>query len=156
MLSTILLAIRLAMVTGSPDAFLFAQVCTDNATPLVSAERLCSVAYVESRLNFRAHNAGGHCGAWQQHPTWSGMFGDDCYSDSGQLLCRQPGGLGVECEALMDATLAGRVAARHLHYLTRRHGSTRSLCRYAGATGERCSRYRNAVMSMERKLTEYH
>lgn len=153
MLTTLLLAIRLAVVTGSPDAFLFAQVCERNATPLVTAERLCSVAYVESRLSYRAHNAGGHCGAWQQHPKWAGMWGDDCYSDSGSLTCRQPGGLGVDCAELLDVTVAGRVAARHLHYLSRRYGSNRSLCRYAGATGERCSRYRNAVIRMERKLT---
>jgi len=153
MLSTILLAIRLAMVTGSPDAFVFAEVCMDNATPLVSAARLCAVAYVESRLHYRANNSGGHCGAWQQHPMWSGMWGDDCYDDTGRLTCRQPGGLGVACEELVDVTVAARVASRHLHYLTRRYQG-RALCRYAGARGERCTRYVAAVARAERYLTQ--
>ncbi len=80
------------------------------------------------------------------------MWGDDCYDDAGRLTCRQPGGLGVTCEELVDVTTAARVASRHLTYLTRRyHG--RALCRYAGATGQRCGQYAAAVARAERHLT---
>lgn len=134
------------------DSHLFALTCARNSTGLVSAERLCAVAFVESRHNYRALNGGGHCGAWQQHPDWSAMWGDDCYDNDGRLTCKQPGGLGLTCGELMDVVTAGRVAARHLHYLTRRHGD-RALCRYAGARGERCTRYAAAVARAERHLS---
>ena len=157
MLTTLLLTLRIAsllMTTGhdATDSHLFAMACVRNATPLVSAERLCAVAFVESKHRARVVNAGGHCGAWQQHPMWSGMWGDDCYDDAGRLTCMQPGGAGVACEELVDVTVAARVASRHLHYLTRRHQG-RALCRYAGARGARCSRYVAAVTRAERYLT---
>ena len=157
MLTALFLTLRIATLlttTGHDpvDAALFATVCTRNATALVSAERLCAVAYVESKHRARVVNAGGHCGAWQQHPAWSGMWGDDCYNDAGRLTCRQPGGMGVTCEELVDVTMAARVAARHLHYLTARHRG-RALCRYAGARGERCTRYVAAVARAERALS---
>jgi hypothetical protein len=157
MLTTLLLTLRIAsllMATGhdATDAHLFAMACTRNATPLVSAERLCAVAFVESKHRARVVNAGGHCGAWQQHPQWSGMWGDDCYDDAGRLTCMQPGGAGVACEELVDVTVAARVASRHLTYLTR-HYHDRALCRYAGATGQRCGRYTAAVARAERHLT---
>ena len=156
MFDIFMLTLRVATlltVTGHDpaDAHTFADACMRNATPLVSPERLCAVGFVESKMRYRAHNAGGHCGAWQQHPAWSGMWGDDCYTEDGTLTCRQPGGAGVTCEELMDVTLAARVASRHLHYLTRRHGD-RALCRYAGARGERCRRYVTAVLRAERAL----
>ena len=49
MLTTLLLTLRIAsllMTTGhdATDSHLFAMACTRNATPLVSAERLCAVA----------------------------------------------------------------------------------------------------------------
>jgi hypothetical protein len=157
MLTTLLLTLRIAsllMTTGhdATDSHLFAMACTRNATPLVSAERLCAVAFVESKHRARVVNAGGHCGAWQQHPMWSGMWGDDCYDAAGRLTCMQPGGAGVACEELVDVTVAARVASRHLTYLTRRHHD-RALCRYAGARGERCGRYVAAVARAERHLT---
>lgn len=157
MLTTLFLTLRIAALLTSTghdptDSHLFAMACTRNATELVSAERLCAVAFVESKHRYRAHNAGGHCGAWQQHPAWSQMWGDDCYDGDGRLTCRQPGGLGVTCEELMDVTTAARVASRHLHYLTRRY-DRRALCRYAGARGERCTRYVAAVTRAERSLT---
>ena len=159
MLTTFLLTVRIASMLTSTghdatDSHLYALACTRNATPLVSAERLCAVAYVESKHRARAVNAGGHCGAWQQHPAWSGMWGDDCYDDAGRLTCMQPGGDGVACEELVDVTVAARVASRHLHYLTRRHQG-RALCRYAGARGERCSRYVAAVARAERALARW-
>ena len=80
------------------------------------------------------------------------MWGDDCYDDAGRLTCRQPGGLGVTCEELVDVTTAARVASRHLTYLTRRYHD-RALCRYAGATGQRCGQYAAAVARAERYLT---
>ena len=153
---TWLLAIRLALLaiyTGHDpaDAGRFAEVCVREATHNTSPQRLCAVAWVESRLRYRATNRGGHCGAWQQHPRWSAMWGDDCWQDD-TLTCRQPGGQGVTCEELMDLTLAARVAARHLTYLTRRYESG-ALCRYAGATGERCVRYAARVVKVERLLS---
>ena len=156
MLTTLLLTLRIAsllMTTGhdATDAHLFAMACTRNATPLVSAERLCAVAFVESKHRARVVNGTGHCGAWQQHPRWSQMWGDDCYDDAGRLTCRQPGGLGVTCEELVDVTTAARVASRHLTYLTRRYHD-RALCRYAGATGQRCRDYTAAVRRIERGL----
>jgi len=157
MLHILILTLRVAALlthTGHDpsDAHLFALACVRHATPSVSAETLCAVAFVESNPRYRAPNAGGHCGAWQQHPQWSQMWGDDCYDDAGHLTCRQPGGLGVSCEELMDVPTAARIAARHLHYLTRRHGD-RALCRYAGARGERCTRYAAAVTRAERHLS---
>jgi hypothetical protein len=143
-----------AIVTGHDpsDALLFAETCQREATPLVTAHRLCAVAWVESRLRPRAVNGGGHCGAWQQHPRWSQMWGDDCYTAEGVLTCRQPGGDGVTCGELTgDVNTAGRVAARHLHYLTARYG-TGALCRYAGATGVRCIRYASRVRKIELML----
>jgi len=156
MLSALLLTMRLALALAPhdrvADAPLLAAVCERYATPLVSAQLLCSVAFVESKGNGRAVNAGGHCGAWQQHPMWSGMWGDDCYRDNGSRVCRQPGGLGVTCEELTDVTLAGRVAARHLHYLASNPRNRSVLCRYSGSTGERCTRYTNAVRRIENRL----
>ena len=157
MFTAFLLTLKIAALLTSTghdasDSHLFALACTRNATPLVSAERLCAVAFVESKHRARVVNAGGHCGAWQQHPVWSGMWGDDCYDDAGRLTCMQPGGAGVACEELVDVTVAARVASRHLHYLTRRHQG-RALCRYAGARGERCSRYTAAVARAERALS---
>lgn len=148
MLTTLLLTLRIAaLLTGTDrlaDAPLFASACVRSATPRVSAERLCAVAYVESAYRYRAVNAGGHCGAWQQHPHWSQMWGDDCADG-----CRQPGGAGVTCEELMDVPTAARVAARHLDYLERHPRPRPALCRYAGATGARCEQYTNAVARVE-------
>jgi hypothetical protein len=148
--------VSLLTTTGhdpTPDAFVFAQACIESQTPEVSAQRLCAVAFVESRYKFRAVNSGGHCGAWQQAPRWSQMFGDDCWTPDGRLTCRQPGGEGVVCEELMDVYLAARVAARHLTLIEqRRNEDGLGLCRYAGATGERCRHYRTAVARAERHL----
>lgn len=143
----------LAVVTGHDpsETLRFAEVCGREATPYVTAERLCAVAWVESRLRPRVVNSGGHCGAWQQHPRWSQMWGDDCYTNEGTLTCRQPGGAGISCGELTDINTAGRVAARHLHYLTRRYGAG-ALCRYAGATGLRCARYASRVTKIEAYL----
>jgi len=155
MLAELILTFRLVLMLhaeGHPyeDAGVFARACVRAETPHVSAETLCAVAYVESKHRFRAVNAGGFCGAWQQHPQWSQMWGDDCW-EGNERLCRQPGGEGVSCAELLDVNLAARVAARHLTYLTQRHGE-RALCRYAGATGERCTRYTTAVARAERLI----
>jgi hypothetical protein len=144
MLTTILLTLRIAALlttTGhdATDAALYATVCVRESTPLVSPERLCAVAYVESKMTYRAVNAGGHCGAWQQHPRWTRDFGD-----AGP----------VSCEELMDVPTAARVAARHLTRLeSRPRGDRTPLCRYAGATGERCRDYTLAVTRAESRLT---
>jgi hypothetical protein len=145
MLTTILLTLRIAALlttTGhdATDAALFAVACTRNATPLVSAERLCAVAFVESKMHHAAVNASGHCGAWQQHPRWTAALSDD-----GALL---------ECGELTDVTYAARVAARYLDRLERRHHARPPLCRYAGATGERCANYALAVARVELRLTQ--
>ena len=144
MLTVVFLTIRIAALlttTGhdAADAALFATACVRESTPLVSPERLCAVAYVESKMTYRAVNAGGHCGAWQQHPRWTVDFSDDG---------------PVSCEELMDVPTAARIAARHLTRLEARpRGQRAPLCRYAGATGERCRAYTNAVARAERRLT---
>lgn len=145
MLHTLLLTLRIAAlltVTGhdATDAALFAAACVRESTPLVSPERLCAVAYVESKMTYRAVNAGGHCGAWQQHPRWTVDFSDDAGP--------------VSCEELMDVPTAARIAARHLTRLEARpRGQRTPLCRYAGATGERCRNYTLAVARAERRLS---
>jgi hypothetical protein len=150
-LTTFLLTLRIAALLTTTDrlqdAPLFASACVRHATPHVSAERLCAVAYVESAYRYAAVNAGGHCGAWQQHPRWSQMWGDDCADG-----CRQPGGEGVTCEELLDVPTAARVAARHLDYLERHPRPRPALCRYAGASGGRCRDYTNAVARVELRL----
>jgi hypothetical protein len=152
MLTALFLTFRIALLLAETervlDAPVFAAACAREATPEVSPARLCAVAFVESRYSYRATNAGGHCGAWQQHPRWSQMWGDDCAEG-----CRQPGGAGVTCGELLDVNLAARVAARHLTYLERHPRNRPPLCRYAGASGPRCESYREAVRNVERALT---
>jgi hypothetical protein len=151
MLTTLLLTFRIAiLLTGTQrieDAPLFASACVRESTAMVSPARLCAVAFVESGYRYRATNRGGHCGAWQQHPQWSQMWGDDCADG-----CRQPGGAGVTCEELMDVPTAARVASRHLTYLETHPRNRSPLCRYAGATGQRCRDYTAAVRRIERGL----
>jgi hypothetical protein len=151
MLTTFLLTIRIAiLLTGTQrieDAPLFASACVRESTAMVSPARLCAVAFVESGYRYRATNRGGPCGAWQQHPQWSQMWGDDCADG-----CRQPGGEGVTCEELLDVPTAARVAARHLDYLERHPRPRPALCRYAGASGGRCRDYTTAVARVELRL----
>jgi hypothetical protein len=151
MLTVVILMLRIAAILAhterTDDAHLFALACSKEATPHVSAYRLCAVAFVESSFRYDAHNEGGHCGAWQQHPRWSGMWGDDCAEG-----CRQPGGLGVTCEELLDVPTAARVAARHLTYLELHPRNRSALCRYAGASGARCESYTHRVLNTERRL----
>ena len=151
-MTTLLLAIALALHPTAPtphDALLFARACTtEGRRHNVDPALLCAVAWVESRWTYDATNR-GHCGAWQQSPRWSQMWGDDCWKGA-ELACRQPGGAGVTCEELVDVPTAARVAARHLSYLQARYPD--ALCRYAGATGERCGRYVEAVERVRRLL----
>ena len=144
---TLLLALTIATTPGhhattAHDIWTMAHACATEAPPHgLDPALLCAVAWVESRWSYRATN-GHHCGAWQQSPAWSAMWGDDCW-DGSTLLCRQPGGAGVDCEELMDVPTAARVAARHLAYLSARYD--RPLCRYSGSTGINCERYEGAV-----------
>ena len=144
MLTTILLTLRIAALlttTGhdATDAALFAVACVRESTALVSPARLCAVAFVESKMHHDAVNASGHCGAWQQHPRWTAALSDD-------------GGV-MDCGELIDVTYAARVAARYLDRLERRAHARPPLCRYAGATGERCRNYATAVARVELRLT---
>ena len=144
MLTAFLLTLKIASLLTSTghdasDSHLFAMACTRNATELVSAERLCAVAFVESKMHHDAVNASGHCGAWQQHPRWTADFSDD--------------GAQMDCGELTDVTYAARVAARYLTRLEARHHARPPLCRYAGATGERCRAYTLAVTRVESRLT---
>jgi hypothetical protein len=131
---TLLLALTIATTPGhhatTPhDAYTFANAATTHATPLVSARLLLAVAWVESTWHPAPTSNPNHCGPWQQNPAMSGMWGDDCAD--GQ--CRQPGGMGVDCEELSgDVYRAAEVASRHLHYVIHRRGLRGGLCRYHG------------------------
>ena len=151
---TLYLTVRLlALTNNAENAYIYADACVRNETENISAERLCAIAHVESRYIFNAVNNSGHCGSWQQHPKWSLMWGDDCYDNYGRLICRQPGGNGLSCEELLDVYVSARVAARHLNYLYRRNNRN-YLCRYAGATGQRCVNYTNSVSRIENEISQ--